>query len=210
MIWILLQAFLLGSIWHKKQFIKHKAEELQMKKIEILIGSPRKKGNTYSLANMLRTSIDRENTRSDITYLYDYEIKPCVDCRACKKGKMECILRDDMKELYSRLEASEIIIIGTPIYWFGPSAQTKLMLDRFRPYYVNKKIAGKSVALLLPAGTGAPDCDLTIEMFKRSIEALDMKYLGTVTAKAYDINEAMNDRNAKDLIATLSARIDMI
>lgn len=179
-----------------------------MQKIEILIGSPRKMGNTYSLAEMLNHSLNKEKSISDIAYLYDFEIKPCVDCRGCKKDKMECVLDDDMKEIYSLLETSDIIIIGTPIYWFGPSAKTKLMLDRFRPYYVNKKLAGKRVALLLPAGTGASDCDLTIEMFKRSFEALGIKYIGAVISTAYDIGEAKNDKNAKNSIVELSAQIN--
>jgi len=179
-----------------------------MQKIEILIGSPRKKGNTYLMAEMLNHSLNKEKTISNITYLYDFDIKPCVDCRACKKDKMECILNDDMQKIYSLLEASDIFIIGTPIYWFGPSAKTKLMLDRFRPYYMNKNLVGKKAALLLPAGTGESDCDLTIEMFKRSFKALGIKYIGAVTAKAYDIGEVKNDKKAMALIAELSAQIN--
>ncbi len=179
-----------------------------MQKIEILIGSPRKRGNTFSLAEMLIQNLDKEKTISDTTYLYDFEIKPCNDCRACKKGKMECVIDDDMKEICQRLENSDIIIIGTPIYWFGPSAKTKLMLDRFRPYFANKKLAGKKASLLLPSGTGKPDCDLTIEMFKRSFEALGIKYIGAVTAKAFDIGEAGKDKNAIASIVELSAQIN--
>ncbi len=179
-----------------------------MQKIEILIGSPRKRGNTFSLAEMLIQNLNKEKTISDITYLYDYEIKPCNDCRACKTGKMECIIDDDMKEIYQLLENSDIIIIGSPIYWFGPSAKTKLMLDRFRPYFTNKKLAGKRAALLLPARTGEPDCNLTIEMFMRSFEALGIKYIGAVTAKAYDIGEAGKDKNAIASINKLAAQIN--
>ena len=110
-----------------------------MKKIEILIGSPRKRGNTAIMIGMLNDGLDTERYTSDIKYLYDFDIKPCVDCRGCKKDKKECILEDDMSKIYPDLEEAKIIIIGTPIYWFGPSAKMKLLLDRLRPYYDNKK-----------------------------------------------------------------------
>ena len=178
-----------------------------MQKIQMLIGSPRKRGNTSLMAGMLNEGLNTVKYSSDTKYLYDFDIKPCVDCRGCKKDKKECILKDDMSKIYPALEDAEIIIIGTPIYWFGPSAKMKLLLDRLRPYYDNKRLAGKSMALLLPAATGAADCDLTIEMFKRSADALEMKYLGTATAKAYDVGEVKNDNKAGDLIADLVAQI---
>jgi multimeric flavodoxin WrbA len=176
-------------------------------KIEILIGSPRKRGNTYLMSKMLIDKLDKENFDSNVSFLYDYEIKPCIDCRGCKKETMVCILKDEMQDLYPRIEKADILIFATPIYWFGPSAKTKLMLDRLRPHYANKRLTGKRVALLLPAGTGAPDCDLTIEMFKRSAGVLQLNYIGEVTAKAYDIGEANQDESALDSISHLAAQI---
>jgi multimeric flavodoxin WrbA len=178
-----------------------------MKKVLILIGSPRKKGNTSILAEHLVKFLTKDQDIK-ISYLYDFNIKPCVDCRACKKGKLVCILKDGMEELYASIDDSDIMIIGTPIYWFGPTAQTKLLLDRFRPYYVNKKLNGKRAALILPAGTGASDCDLTIEMFKRSFEALGIKYLGAVTSESYDVGDAYNDKDALQNIEKLAETIN--
>jgi len=174
-----------------------------MQIVEILIGSPRKRGNSYLMSQMLVDSLNEDKFKSNISFLYDFEINPCVDCRACKKDDMVCILEDDMRNLYKHIEDADIIVIATPIYWFGPSAKAKLFLDRLRPYYTNKRLIGKQLALLLPAGTGAPDCDLTIDMFKLSAKALQMIYIGEVTAKAYDIGEIKNDRKAVELIPNL-------
>lgn len=179
-----------------------------MKKIEILIGSPRKKGNTFSMAEILKAHLNEETSIVNLTFLYDFDIKPCTDCRACKKGKLECVLNDDMKKLYPRLETADTIIIGTPIYWFGPTAQTKLLIDRFRPYFVNKKLSGKQIALLLPAGTGAIDCDLTMEMVERVAEALKLNFPGAVTAKAYDVGDVENDDEVRELISELAAKLN--
>lgn len=174
-----------------------------MKKALILNGSPRKKGNTSILVEHLVKFLPTDQDIK-VSYLYDFNIKPCLDCRACKKGKLVCILKDGMEELYSSIDDSDVIIIGTPIYWFGPTAQTKLLLDRFRPYYVNKKLKGKKAALILPAGSGASDCDLTIEMFKRSFEALSVEFLGAVTSESYDIGDAYKDNDALQNIEKLA------
>jgi len=166
-----------------------------MRNLLILNGSPRKKGNTAILSEYLIDHLS-EDLQAEQLFLYDYNLNSCTDCRACKKGDLECIIDDGMIELYSKINEADILVFGTPIYWFGPSAQTKMLLDRFRPYYVNRKLEGKKAVLILPAGTGASDCDLTIEMFKRSFKALGVEYVDAVTSESYDAGDAYNDNSA--------------
>ena len=61
---------------------------------------------------------------------------------------------------------------------------------------------------ILAAGTGEADCDLTIEMFKRTFDALGIEYLGAVTSKAYDIGDAEKDQKALNEIQYLAAKIN--
>lgn len=178
-----------------------------MKNIEIFIGSPRITGNTSVLAAHLKNQLDKYLVSTNISYLYDYEIMPCKDCRGCKKVGLKCIVQDDMQALYQDLLDADIIVIGTPIYWFGPTAITKLFIDRLRPYYGSKELSGKKAALLLPAGSGAEDCDLTIEMFKRTFKALEIDYLGAVTSEAYDIGDAAKDQQALLKLNELARKI---
>jgi multimeric flavodoxin WrbA len=167
-----------------------------MKKTLFLNGSPRKKGNTSILINLLNQKLDTSKFETESIPLYDIAIKPCTDCRGCKKGKLECILKDDMTKLYKKIDSADYIIFGTPIYWFGPTATMKLLLDRFRPYYVNKKLKDKKTAMLFAAGTGEDDTDLTFEMYKRMFEALEMNNISAVTTKSYDEGEVYDDDNA--------------
>lgn len=178
-----------------------------MKNIEILIGSPRKKGNTFTLADILSKTLSKEGASISLDFLYDYQIDPCIDCRACKKNDLECALEDDMHLIYEKIEKCDLLIIGTPIYWYGPTAQAKLFIDRLRPYFVNKKMIGKKIAVILAAGSGPGDCDLTIEMFKRICNCLGMVYLGEVVSESYDIGDALNDVNAVSSINILSEAI---
>lgn len=110
-----------------------------MNDIEILIGSPRKKGNTFVLAEILEKSLMGEGHNVTTDFLFDYQIDACIDCRACKQNDLECVLPDDMHTIYEKIEKCDLIVIGTPIYWYGPTAKTKLFIDRLRPYFVNKK-----------------------------------------------------------------------
>ena len=101
-----------------------------MKNLLVLNGSPRKKGNTSILSEYLLNHVS-DKFKTEQLFLYDYTINPCIDCRACKVDNLDCILGDGMHEVYSKIDKADVIIIGTPIYWFGPSAQTKMLLDRF-------------------------------------------------------------------------------
>lgn len=177
-----------------------------MQKVEFIIGSPRKKGNTAVMAETLNGQLDKEKFISNFNFLYDFEIKACTDCRGCKRGDLTCIVEDDMQEIYKRIDAADILVFGTPIYWFTPSTKMKSLLDRLRPYYGGDKLANKKMAILLPAGVGEKDCDLTIEMFKRMARSLKLEVIGVVTSEAYDIGDAKKDEKAMIAITNLSKR----
>jgi multimeric flavodoxin WrbA len=179
-----------------------------MQNILILIGSPRRKGNSVEMADMLMTQLEEKDFHSQMLFLYDHDIASCLDCRACKKGGKVCTVKDGMQDLYAYLEEADLLVFGNPIYWFGPTAKTKLLVDRLRPYYGNKKLAGKKAALLLPAGSGAGDCDLTVEMFRRTFKALGIEFLGAAFSKAYDAGDAGKDPQTAGNIRSLASEIN--
>ncbi len=173
-------------------------------RIEILVGSPRRNGNTAFLARRLAGLLEAAGAEAGLTFLYDLRIEPCRDCRACKSGRLVCPLRDGGAALGGRLEAAAAIVLATPIYWFAPTAKTKLLIDRWRPYYGSRRLSGKGGAVLLVAGSGASDTDLADEMFRRTFEALGIRCLGTAVAKAFDIGDAERDEAALDRIRELA------
>lgn len=175
--------------------------------VSLFIGSPRPKGNTATMVGALSDKLKDKGAECRTYYLYQHKIQPCFDCRQCKIDSMECALKDGMTILYKNLEWADVIIFGTPIYWFGPSAQTKLLIDRFRPYFANKKLYGKRAALLLPAGSGAGDCDITIEQFKRVFKALGMEFIDAIALEAYDEGDALNSDELSAYVNRLAGRI---
>ncbi len=178
-----------------------------MQHILSLIGSPRKKGNTAIMASKLISHFDKNTFKNETVFLGEMNIDPCIDCRACKTGDLLCPIPDDMQEIYRLMDRSNLLVFGTPIYWYTPSAQMKLLIDRLRPYYKNVKLKSKKAVLLLPAGSGAGDCVLTIEMFKRIFNTLKVEYLGVVTAEAYDEGDVLNNQGVHSEIKKLAIRV---
>lgn len=171
-----------------------------------IIGSPRKGGNTDILVDTLLAAAGPKH-QVEKHYLYDKRIIGCTDCRACKRGILECVMNDDMKHLYPVIDQADLIILGTPVYWLGPTGHMKLFIDRLRPYFGNGKFSGKRVILVAPAGDGPGDCDLLVDMVKRSCATLEADYLGEVLATADDRGDVLNDSTAMARAAELGGAL---
>ena len=101
-------------------------------KVMIVMGSPRKKGNSSILAQQVAAGARAGGAVVEAFHLHGMKIKPCNACDACrKKAGAGCVLKDDMRKLYPKLRSADAIVIASPIYWFTISAQTKLFMDRW-------------------------------------------------------------------------------
>jgi multimeric flavodoxin WrbA len=93
-------------------------------------GSPRSGATEYVIIEALRM-IEMKGYKTEFYTIKDKEIRYCIHCDYCLQ-KRGCILNDDMGLLYDLLKEAEGIIIGSPVYNGGISAQTKTVLDRTR------------------------------------------------------------------------------
>jgi len=165
-------------------------------KILALNGSARKNGNTDILIDQILKGSKEKGHKSEKLYLYDYEILPCIDCRACKKGDYACPLNDGMQKIYPKMEKADLIIFGTPNYWYGPTGKMKLLIDRMRPFVPSSKLKGKRWVIVSPSAEGPKSCRLLVDMLRLSCDYLGMKFAGKVLAKAYDKGEIIKNQNA--------------
>ena len=164
-------------------------------KILGLVGSPRKKSNTDLLVSAILDGAGKNKHATEKVYLYSFEIEPCIDCKACKKGNYQCALRDSMDKLYPKLEKADVIVFGTPLYWYGPSAKMKLLVDRLRPYIASKKLKGKKAVLVVPSEEGADACNLTVGMFNSSCKYLEMNLMSVLLPKASERAEVKSQHH---------------
>lgn len=165
-------------------------------KILALIGSPRKGGNTDILVDQILQGGKTKGHTSEKLYLYDYAISPCIDCRNCKKGDYVCTVNDSMQEIYPKMQAAELIIFGTPLYWFGPSGQMKLLMDRMRPFVANGKLKGKKCVIVVPSQLEIEVSNPLVEMFRLTFDLLDMKFVDKILAQAADKGEIRKNEKA--------------
>jgi multimeric flavodoxin WrbA len=181
-------------------------KELVMRTVA-LIGSPRKGSNTDTLIDETLRGFKTGGHTSEKVYLYGYEISPCIDCRKCKTGDYNCIINDGMQQIYPKMDAADLIIFGTPNYWYGPTAKMKLLIDRMRPYIANGKLKGKKAVVIIPAAEGPSACGPLIEMFRMSFDYVEMEFTGKILAEAYEKGEIKADhevlKNAYDLGASI-------
>lgn len=113
---------------------ERKEEEKAMgnRKVLIFMGSPRREGNSTTLAKKVAAGAEAAGATVESFYLHGMNIRPCDACDACRdKSETDCILDDDMKGLFPKLRQADSIVIASPIYWFTVSAQTKLFMDRW-------------------------------------------------------------------------------
>ncbi|MDD1713101.1 MAG: flavodoxin family protein [Methanoregulaceae archaeon] len=124
-----------------------------MKKALIVIGSPRKKGSTAILAAEAARALSDQGVETTTLFLNDLKMKGCQACYWCKKNNVaECAVKDDMQIIHQLIKECDGIIVASPIYFAGVSAQTKTWLDRLFPYIglnLSPKIpAGKKVSFI--------------------------------------------------------------
>lgn len=105
-----------------------------MKNILVLTGSPRRNGNSDKMAEVFikgALSIGHEVTKFEAA---KKDIKGCKACKACwSKGKA-CTFQDDFDELAPLLEAADVIVFCTPLYWFSFPSQIKAAIDKMYAY----------------------------------------------------------------------------
>ena len=94
-----------------------------------LAGSPRRHGNTERLLDAALEGAAQKGATVDKVVLDTLNIGPCNGCAYCSRTG-QCVLRDDMDVLYAKLRAADVVVLASPIYFRGVTAQTKAMIDR--------------------------------------------------------------------------------
>jgi multimeric flavodoxin WrbA len=108
------------------------------------LGSPRKNGNTELLLRQAINGVETAGHRVKTFNLNTARIRPCQDCGGCEQTG-ECIIDDDMTAISAAIRAADRIILASPIFFFGLSAQTKIMVDRCQSFWCEKYLLKKGI-----------------------------------------------------------------
>ena len=119
------------------------------KKIVVITGSPRKKGNSFT---MTKAFIQAAEAKGHTVTRFDAALKRVGGCRACETcfttGKA-CSFDDDFNTIAPAILEADVVVFSMPVYWYSIPTQIKGVIDRLFSFVVGgKDIAGKECAVI--------------------------------------------------------------
>lgn len=103
-------------------------------KIMIIATSPRKGGNSATLADSFARGARDAGHDVEIVSLHDKKIGFCTGCLVCQKTR-RCVIHDDADTIVQKMLETDVLVFATPIYFYEMSGQMKTMLDRTNPLF---------------------------------------------------------------------------
>jgi multimeric flavodoxin WrbA len=164
--------------------------EIDPRKILAVLSSPRKKGNSNTLARQIIKGAEAAGANVEAVYLHGMDISPCNACYACqKKDSQGCAIDDEMQTIYPKLIECDTWLIASPVYWFNMSAQTKLFMDRCFALlaYANNPFAGKRIGVAMSYGDTDPfnsGCINALRSFQDAFHYAGAEIVGMVYGSA--------------------------
>ena len=147
-------------------------------KVLAIVGSPRKK-NTYKLVEAVSEAVaKRENVETELVHLSDFDIGHCVGCDDYCEKTGECKIEDGMQRLYPKLKEADVLVIGTPTYYWNVSGLVKDFIDRTTPLYYTESLKGKMGAAIAVAEEDGQE--LALSAISSFFEIQNMRQLGSI------------------------------
>lgn len=175
------------------------------KRMIIVTGSPRKNGNTNTVANWVAEAGRAQGAYVEVVDAAGLHIHGhgCTACMKCQTSdKYECAIQDEVSPVIAMIPSFDVVVFATPIYWVGPSAQLKIFLDRTfsltksSPQGMKCAIEGKISGLIATAGGGLEDgLNQTDGMFKTAAGFSDCRYDSLLIPSAPDLPGQMASRS---------------
>jgi len=149
-----------------------------------ICSSPRKHGNTETIIRSVRQGLKKSpfpQVKNRYVFLHDLRILPCKACNKCmKRGK--CVIDDDFNQVAVRLVNSDLVNLGSPVYFSDVNAQAKAFIDRTYALWHKKALKGKNVILVAScAESGAGHSIDTMRQWAREHEMNVVASIGAYT-----------------------------
>lgn len=161
-------------------------------KTVLILGSERKHGNTWEVAQALSQEIDIE-----IIDLLDYKINRFSYTNDYPHDDNFMPLIKEIVEKYDHM------IFATPVYWYSMSGLMKIFFDRITDLLsfekeLGRKLRGKSMSAISSSNGNSLEEHFWLP-FKYTAEYLGMDYLGNIHTFEKDDNSASIKAFAKIL-----------
>jgi multimeric flavodoxin WrbA len=149
-------------------------------RILVLQGSPNKAGSTAILCEAFERGAREAGHEVERVDVARANVHPCTGCVACGY-EGPCMQRDGMDQLHGKILAADMLVLATPLYYYGMTAQLKAVVDRFCS--INSSVTGKRMrSALLAVAWNAEDWtfDALVTHYQTLVRYLDFRDEGMV------------------------------
>lgn len=157
-----------------------------------IMGSPRIKGNTDLLLDEALRGAQSQQAEIEKVVVDKLKIAPCREYYGCLRDG-NCVIRDDMDEIYPKIVNADVIIVASPMFFYGLTAQVKALVDRCQALWARKNVlhtlpdTGRRGAFLGVGATGGKrlfeGSVLTVKYF---FQAIGAQYVGELLIRGVD------------------------
>ena len=188
-----------------------------MARVVTVNGSPRGEGNVNVLLRAAEEELARHGVEVERISLSDHPVRPCEACDACTEDPWECPLDDGGMLLLEKLAKADAIVVGSPVYFGGVTAQLKALIDRTAALYQKSALRGKIGAAMSCGGGRHGGQEMTVNqiitfflMHEMTVACADEGVFGAMGV-ASDIGEIERDEEALSSARAIARRIaDML
>ncbi|MFC2067245.1 flavodoxin family protein [Chloroflexota bacterium] len=158
-----------------------------------IMGSPRIKGNSDLLLDEALKGAQSQQAEVEKIVVDKLQISPCREYYGCLKDG-NCVIRDDMDGIYPKLLGADVIIVASPIFFYGLAAQTKALIDRCQALWARKYVlkqnppgsARKGVFIAVGATKGEKLFEGSILTIQYFFQAIDVEYADELLIRGVD------------------------
>lgn len=186
----------------------------------VLMGSPRREGNTAALLRPFLEECGAMEIETEVIWLYDRAVNPCLGCMACQDclNGPGCVQDDDFEEIFRAMANSDVIILATPIYSFFCTAPMKALLDRaiyagvknYGAVKGPKLLEGKRMAAVATCGyPPEKGADLWEEGLKRFCRHGGLEYMGIFCRRDWGRREPFMNEEREQAVRDFAQAIQM-
>ncbi len=180
-------------------------------KAVLVNGSPRKNGNTFIMLTVVKNELEAKGIKTELIQAGSRDIHGCTACGACRKSKMpRCAYDDDIvNKAIEAIKDADALILGSPVYFGGITAQMKAFIDRVgystRPH---KMLKGKVCAgIVVARRNGALESFNQINNLFTACECIVVGSSYWNQGVGRDIGEVANDEEGIETMKTLARNI---
>ncbi len=176
-----------------------------MKKVLLVNGSPHEKGCTFTALNEVKTALGQEGAEAEILWLGTKPVAGCIACGKCRANG-RCVFDDAVNRTIERLPEFGAIVLGSPVYYAGPSGQICAFADRL--FYAGSGFQGKLGAAVVSCrrGGGTAAFDRLNKYFTiNSMPVVSSQYWNQVHGNTPD--EVLKDGEGLQTMRTLGRNI---